>query len=220
MNQVLSLVCWSKAKEERTPLLNANNLPGKDPAVGINDFEGVGPEWLLPKRSPCYVLEESRIWRGREGNRPTRACPLNYLFFFPKFPLFSSLFSILSFFFSFYSAFLFLLREYSVFRFPFSGHGKGPFIMPAVTNVLPLCPLTTFVWSRRTCRPPSLCDIHPCQTKASLFHSSVYRNTSSWHGINAFSLYSQGMHLTVPPQTCLFWVVYHPSKTYHPKGLG
>ena len=28
------------------------------------------------------------------------------------------------------------------------------------------------------------------------------------------------MHPTVPPQTCLFWVVYHPSRTYHPKRLG
>ena len=61
INQVLSLVRRSKAKEGRTPPLNANNLPGKDPAVGINDFEGAGPEWLLPKRDPCYVLEESRI---------------------------------------------------------------------------------------------------------------------------------------------------------------
>ena len=61
MNQVLNLVCGGKAKVGRTPLLNANNFPGKDPVVGINDFEGVGPEWLLPKRSPCYVLEESRI---------------------------------------------------------------------------------------------------------------------------------------------------------------
>ena len=44
INQILSLVCRSKAKEGRMPLLNANNLPGKDPAVGINDFEGVRPE--------------------------------------------------------------------------------------------------------------------------------------------------------------------------------
>ena len=59
INQVLSLVCRSKAKEERTPLLNANNLPGKDLAVGINGFEGVGPEWLLPKKERVivYVLE-------------------------------------------------------------------------------------------------------------------------------------------------------------------
>ena len=64
------------------------------------------------------------------------------------------------------------------FSILFSGHGKGPFIVPAVTNLLPFCPLTAFVWSGRTCRPPSLCDIHPCQTEAGLFRSSVYRNTS------------------------------------------
>ena len=62
INQVLNLVCRSKAKEGRTPLLNANNLPEKDPAVGINGFEGVGPEWLLPKKGVLvYVLEERRI---------------------------------------------------------------------------------------------------------------------------------------------------------------
>ena len=105
------------------------------------------------------------------------------------------------------------------FSVPFSGHSKGPFIVLAVTNILPFCPLTAFVWSGHTCRPPGLCDIHPCQTKAGLFRSSVYRNTSSCHGINAFSLYSQGMYPTVPPQTCLFWVVCHPSRTYLPKEL-
>ena len=62
INQVLSLVCRSKVKEERTPLLNANNLPGKDSAVGINGFEGVGPECLLPKKGVLvYVLEKSKI---------------------------------------------------------------------------------------------------------------------------------------------------------------
>ena len=61
INQVLSLVRRSKAKEGRTPPLNANNLPGKDPVVGINSSQEVGPEWLMPKRNPCYVLEESRI---------------------------------------------------------------------------------------------------------------------------------------------------------------
>ena len=44
INQVLSLVRRSKTKEGRTPPLNANNLPGKDPAVGINGFERVKPE--------------------------------------------------------------------------------------------------------------------------------------------------------------------------------
>ena len=229
INQVLSLVCRSKAKEGRTPILNANNLQGKkDHAVGINSFEGVRLEWLLPKKRKknkikkilVYILEESKIWKGREGNRSTGACLLYYLSFFLNF--LSFLFCFLSYLFSLF--FLLCFSFYSVkvlcFSISFSGHGKGPFIMPAVANVLPFCPLTTFVWSGHTCRPPVLCDIHPCQTEASLFCSSVYRNTSSCHGINAFSLYSQDMHPTVPPQTCLFWVVCHPSRTYLQKRLG
>ena len=124
-----------------------------------------------------YVLEESKIWRGREGNRSTGACPLYYLSFFLNFLSFllcflSYLFSLL------FTLFFFSLRKMLCFSIIFSGHGKGLFIVLAVTNVLPLWPLTAFVWSGRTCRPPSLCDIHPCQTKAGLFRSSVYRNTS------------------------------------------
>ena len=61
INQVLSLVRRNKTKERRTPPLNANNFLEKDPAIGINGFEGVGLEWLLPKRNPCYDLEEIRI---------------------------------------------------------------------------------------------------------------------------------------------------------------
>ena len=153
INQVLSLVHRSKTKEGRTLPLNANNLPRKDPIVGINRFEGVRPEWLLPKRNPYYVLEESRIWKGREENRPTGACPLYYLSFFLNFLSFFPPFSFLSFFLFFYSVF-FSLREYSIFSILFSGHDKGPFIVPAVTNFLPLCPLTAFVWSGRTCQLP------------------------------------------------------------------
>ena len=50
INQILSLVCRNKIKEGRTPLLNANNLPRKDPIVRINGFEGVELEWLLPRK--------------------------------------------------------------------------------------------------------------------------------------------------------------------------
>ena len=156
----INLVCRIKAKEGKTPPLNANNLPGKDPAVEINSFEGVGPEWLLPERSPCYVLEESRIWRGREGNRPTGACPLNYLSFFLNFLSFflcflSYLFSFLLLCFSFFTPWILC------FSVLFSGHGKGPFIVPVVTNLLPFCPLTAFVWSGHICRPPKVCDTYP-----------------------------------------------------------
>ena len=109
--------------------------------------------------------------------------------------LFSSISSLFfSVFFLIFFSFLLLCFSFFTpwilyFLVPFSGHGKGLFIVPAVTNVLPLCPLTAFVWSGHTCRPPSLCDIHPCQTKASLFHSSVHRSIFTCHGINAFPLF-------------------------------
>ena len=159
-------------------------------------FEGGERENDLPVHAHCITSHSSLI----------------FSLFFSVFFLIFFLFFLLCF--SFYHV------KMLCFLIPSSEHDKGPFIMPAVTNVLPFCPLTAFVWSGRTCRPPSLCDIHPCQTEAGLFRSSVYHNTSSYHGINAFSLYSQGMHPTIPPQTCLFWVVYYPSKTYLPKGLG
>ena len=150
----------------------------KDHAVGINGFEGVGPEWLLPKKGVLiYVLKESKIWRGREGNRSTGACLLYYLSFFLNFLSFllyflSYLFSLL------FTLFFFLLRKNALFFPPFFRASKGPFIVPAVTNILPFCPLTASVWFGRTCQPPSLCDIHPYHTEAGLFRSSVYRNTS------------------------------------------
>ena len=80
-------------------------LPWGLMALRESDLNGYCPKGVL-----VTFLEESRIWRGREGKWPTGACPLYYLsFFFPQFPLFSSLFSFLSFFlfsftlFSFYS---------------------------------------------------------------------------------------------------------------------
>ena len=123
-----------------------------------------------------------------------------YLSFFLNF--LSFLFCFLSYLFSFLLLCLLFTPRMLYFSILFSGHGKGHFIVPAVPNVLPFCPLTAFVWSGHTCRPPNLCNIHPCQTKAGLFRSSVHRSTLTGHGINAFSLsFLQGMHLTVPPST-------------------
>ena len=70
--------------------------------------------------------------------------------------LFSFVFSLIFFFaFSCFLLFCFLFTpQHPLFLDPFSGHGKGPFIVPAMTSFLPLCPLTAFVWSGRTCRPP------------------------------------------------------------------
>ena len=85
--------------------------------------------------------------------------------------------------------------------------------MPAATKVLPFYPLTASVWFGRTCRPPEVCATHPCQTETG-FSSPPTAALLSYHGINVFSLYSQSMHQQFPPQTCLFWVVYHPNRTY------
>ena len=63
-----------------------------------------------------------------------------------------------------------------------------------------------------------MCATHSCQTEAGFISPSTAALLSC-HGINALSLYSQGMHPMVPPQTYLFWVVCHPNKTYLPKGL-
>ena len=148
INQVLSLVYRSKAKEGRTHLLNANNLPRKDPAVGINGFEGVRPEWLLPKRGPCYVLEESRIWRGREG-KPTYWCmPPELSLLFPQFPLFFSLFSFLSFFFSFTLLFFFYSVN-TLFFGPLFRARQGPFYSACRDQSFTILPLNRFclVWA-------------------------------------------------------------------------
>ena len=132
---------------------------------------------VIARKESLLRFGREQDLKGERG-KPTYWCmPIELSLFFPQFPLFSSLFSFLSIFFSFYSVFLFTPWMF-YFSIPFSGHDKGPFIVPAVINVLPLYPLTAFVWSGRTCRPPSLCDIHPCQTKVGLFRSSVYRSTS------------------------------------------
>ena len=191
-------------------------LPWRLMALRESELNGYCPK----RKSPCLRLgRKQRFERGESETdllvhahwTNSHFSLVSFLFFFVFFLIFF-LFLLPLFFFS--------LRKILCFLVPFLGYGKGPFIVPTVTNVLPFCPLTASLWSGRTCRPPGLCDIHPCQTKASLFCFSVYHNISSCHGINAFSLYSQSMYPMVPPQTCLFWVVYHPSRMYLPKGLG
>ena len=126
INQVLNSVCWSKTKKERTPLLNANNLPRKDPAVGINGFEGVGPEWLLPKRKYLLRFGWEQDLKGERG-KPTYWCmPIELSPFFPKFPLSSSLFSFLSFSFLFTLCFSFYFVN-ALFFDPLFRARQGPF---------------------------------------------------------------------------------------------
>ena len=135
----------------------------------------------------------------------------------------SSVFSLIFFlsfsFFLLLCFFFFYFVNTLCFSIPHSGHDKGPFIAPAVTS-LPLYPITVFVWSGRTCRPPKVCDTYPCQTKAGLFHSSVHRSTLTCHGINAFSFFpsrhaSNGSPLNL---TSFGWSVIPAGRTSQ-KGL-
>ena len=124
--------------------------------MGINGFEGVGTEWLLfqKKDGPCLrFLKEIGFEGGeRETNLWVHAlfeiAPVFLSFRFFSFYFLSYLFSFGS-----YSISFFHSENVLCFRSPFTGHGKGLFIAPAVASVLRSYPLTAFVWSGCTCRP-------------------------------------------------------------------
>ena len=128
----------------------------KDPAVGINGFEGVGPEWLLFQKKDGHCLRFLKEIRFEGGERETDLW-VHALFeiapIFLNFPFFS--FYFISYLFSFGSCSVSFFHSENVlcFRSPFTEHGKGLFITLAVVSVLRSCPLTTFVWSGCTCRP-------------------------------------------------------------------
>ena len=69
--------------------------------------------------------------KGREGNRPTGACPLYYLSFVFLFSFLSFSFSLLSY---FLSILFFLSFSSPVFFYPCSGHSGGLLTTPAVTR--------------------------------------------------------------------------------------
>ena len=102
-----------------------------------------------------------------------------------------------------------------------TGHGKGLFIVPAVTSVLLFCPLTAFVWPGCTCRP-CCAKQNPCQTEADSFCPSARRGLSC-HDVNLFSPHTQSMHSTVPSQIASFgWSIIpagHTSQKRLEQGL-
>ena len=121
----------------------------------------------------CVLWRKVRFLKGERGE-PIYWCMLfrtnsllSFLVFFP----FLSVFVLI--FFSFPLTLLFLLRCEKIlcFLIPYTGHGKGLFIVPAVISVLLFCPLTTFVWSGCTCQSYK----NPCQTEADPFCLSVRR---------------------------------------------
>ena len=94
----------------------------------------------------------------------------------------------------------------------FTGHGKGLFIVPAVTSVLLFCPLTAFVWSGCTCRPCCATQ-NPCRTEADSFCPSMCCGLSC-HDVNLLSPHTQSMHSTVPSQIASFgWSIILAGRT-------
>ena len=116
--------------------------------MGINGFEGVGPEWLLFQKKDGPYLRFLKEIRFEGGERETDLW-VHALFeialVFLSFPFFS--FYFLSYLFSFGSCSVSFFHSENVlcFRSPFTGHGKGLFIAPVVASVLWSYPLTAFV---------------------------------------------------------------------------
>ena len=106
-----------------------------------------------------FLLEEGKILKGREGNRPTGACSLYYLSFVFCFLSYLFSFSLLSY---FLSILFFLLRSSPVFRPLFWAQWRSSYSAYR-DQILLFCPLTTFVWSGCTCRPPLIRLHHPLQ---------------------------------------------------------
>ena len=69
----------------------------------------------------------------------------SFLVFFPLFSLFVLIFFL-------YSVLFFYVVKIPYFSILSIGHGKGLFIVPAMTSVLLFCPLTAFVWSGHACQ--------------------------------------------------------------------
>ena len=106
-----------------------------------------------------FLLEEGKILKGREGNRPTGACPLYYLSFVFLFSFLSFSFSLLSY---FLSILFFLSCSSLVFRPLFWAQWRSSY-NACRDQILLFCSLTTFVWSVCTCRPPLIRLHHPLQ---------------------------------------------------------
>ena len=139
---------------------------------------------------------------------------MNYLLSFLVFFPFLSVFVLIFFLFPLALFFFSRCEIHPLFFFsiPSIGHGKGLFIVPAVTSILPSCPLIAFVWSGCTCRPCCVTQ-NPCQTEADSFCPSV-RSGLSCHDVNLFSPHTQSMHSTVPSQIASFgWSIIPAGRT-------
>lgn len=105
--------------------------------------------------------------------------------------LFVFCFSLLSFFFPLFFFVFFLLRDTLCFFNPLFWARQGSSYNAYRDRILPFCPLTAFVWSRRTCLPPkgsSVCHSPlPDKGRFVSFISPLWH--PFYHGVSAFSLY-------------------------------
>ena len=130
----------------------------------------------LGKLSFAFFGGKVRFLKGERG-KPTYWYMLfqtNSLFSFLVFFSFLSVFVLIFFSFPLTLFFFFTLWKILCLSIPFIGHGKGLFIVPAVTSILLSCPLTAFVWPGCTCRP-CYATQNPCQTEADSFCPSMRR---------------------------------------------
>ena len=133
---------------------------------------------------------------------------LSFLVFFPFLSVF-----VLIFFLFFLLYFSFPVVRYTLcFSVPSTGHGKGLFIVPAVTSVLLSYPLTPLclAW---VYLPTILCDTEPLPDRGGLICPSVRRGLSC-HDVNLFFPHTQSMHSTVPSQFASFgWSIIPAGRT-------
>ena len=146
----------------------------------------------LGKLSFAFFGGNVRFLKGERG-KPTYWCMLfqtNSLFSFLVFFSFLSAF-VLIFFLFLLLCFSFYVVKNPLFFNPCTGHGKGLFIVPAVTSVLLFCPLTAFVWSGCTCQsyktPARQRRIHFVLLRAADYFCPSARRGLSCHDVNFLS---------------------------------
>ena len=160
-------------------------------------------------------LEKGKILKG-EREKPIYWCMLfeltlffSFLIFFPFLSVF-----VLIFFLFLLLCFSFHLMRYTLcFSAPSTGHGKGLFIVPAVTSVLLSCPLTPLclAW---VYLPTILCDAEPLPDRGGLIFCPPVHRGLSCHDVNLFSPHTQSMHSTVPSQIASFgWSIIPAGRT-------
>ena len=98
--------------------------------------------------------KESLLCFGREQDLKGERGKSTYWCMPIVLPLFFLLFSLLSFLFLLFSFYFSLLLCDTLFFHPFFRAQQRSFYSAYRDQILPLCPLTAFVWSGRTCRPP------------------------------------------------------------------